>query len=375
VPFGNASFVLTIPQRVKWTFFGLTLSSSWGNGHATPYRALFKALHAFGHRITFFEKDVPYYSQHRDLLECDFCDLVLYPDWDNVRSYALEHIRNSDIVVTASYLPEGARINAELLDEPGPLKVFYDMDTPVTFAKWERHEPVEYVLREQLREFDLVLSFTGGRTLDVLQRTYGVRRAEALYGCVDPDAHSRVAIESRFACDLSYMATYSPDRQHKVEQLFLAPAIANPRLGFLLAGSLYPWGMPITANVRQVDHINPAEHAALYSSSTATLNLTRADMAAYGYCPSGRFFEAAACGTPVISDWFEGIDTFFTDGEEIFIVRNAEHVAATLRLPSAELQRVGERARERTLAEHTGAVRAQQLVTAAESAHSHAEAA
>ena len=360
---------------MKWTLFGLTLSSSWGNGHATPYRALLKALHSLGHRITFFERDVPYYAQHRDLKECDFCELVLYPDWDSIRDYALAQVRDSDLVLTASYVPEGARINAELLDEPGPLKVFYDMDTPVTFAKWDRHEPVGYVLREQLREFDLVLSFTGGRSLDVLRHDYGVRNAQPLYGCVDPDIHFRVPCVPAFTCDLSYMATYSPDRHHKVEQLLLTPAAANPQMDFILAGALYPWVMPLSRNVRRFDHVKPADHAALYSSSAATLNLTRADMAAYGYCPSGRFFEAAACGTPVISDWFEGLETFFADGEEIFIARSGEEVAATLRLPRQELRHVGVRARERTLAEHTGMVRAQQLIAAVESVHRHAEAA
>ena len=373
--FGNAPFLLTIPPRVKWTIFGLTLSSSWGNGHATPYRALLKSLHALGHRITFFEKDVPYYAQHRDLTGCDYCDLVLYPDWDSVRSSALETVRNSDIVLTASYVPEGARINAELLDEAGPVKVFYDLDAPVTFAKWERHQPVDYLLREQLREFDLVLSFTGGRTLDTLRRSYGVQHAAALYGCVDPDVHFRTPCVARFACDLSYMATFSADRHQKMEQLLLAPAAANPQMDFMLAGSLYPWGMPLSANIRRLDHISPAEHAALYSSSAATLNLTRAEMAAYGFCPSGRFFEAAACGTPVISDWFEGLDSFFTDCEEMFVVRSGEQVAATLRLPRQDLRRAGERARKRALDEHTGAVRARQLLAAIESIHSRAEAA
>jgi spore maturation protein CgeB len=360
---------------VKWTIFGLTLSSSWGNGHATPYRALLKALHGLGHHITFFERDVPYYAQYRDLAGSEYCDLVLYPDWESVRPYALGHVRDSDVVLTASYVPEGARIAAELLDEPGPLKIYYDLDTPVTFAKWERHEPVAYVLREQLREFDLVLSFTGGRTLDVLRSSYGVRNARPLYGCVDPDAHYRVSADPRLACDLSYMATYSPDRQQKVEQLFLAPAAANPHMDFVFAGSLYPWGMLVSANIRQLDHVSPGEHAVLYSSSAATLNLTRAEMAVYGFCPSGRFFEAAACGTPVISDWFEGLETFFADREEIFIVHSGEQVAATLRLPRAELCRVGERARQRTLAEHSGLVRAQQLVAAVESCQSRAEAA
>jgi spore maturation protein CgeB len=375
VLFGNAPFLLTITVRVKWTIFGLTLSSSWGNGHATPYRALLKALHALGHQITFFEKDVPYYAQHRDLTGCDYCDLVFYSDWDSVRSQALGSIRSSDVVMTASYVPEGARINAELLDEPKLVRIFYDLDTPVTFARWERHEPVAYVLREQLREFDLVLSFTGGRTLDVLRRTYGVRNAQSLYGCVDADAHYRVPAEQRFVCDLSYMATFSRDRQQKVEQLFLSPAAANPQMDFLFAGSLYPWGMPLSNNIRQLDHVSPGAHAALYSSSLATLNVTRAEMATFGYCPSGRFFEAAACGTPVISDWFEGLDAFFADGEEVFIVRSGEQVAATLRLPRAELRRVGECARQRTLAEHTGTVRARQLIAAVETCDSRMEAA
>ncbi|HEX2599214.1 MAG TPA: glycosyltransferase, partial [Terriglobales bacterium] len=151
---------------MKFTIFGLTLSSSWGNGHATPYRAILRALGAAGHQVTFYEKDVPYYAAHRDLPAPDFCELKLYRDWEQVRPEALESASDSDIVVNASYCPEGASIASEVLSLQRPLKIFYDLDTPVTLARFREGQTVEYVRAEQLREFDLVLSWTGGRALD-----------------------------------------------------------------------------------------------------------------------------------------------------------------------------------------------------------------
>jgi spore maturation protein CgeB len=353
--------------RVKFVFFGLTISSAWGNGHATPYRAILKALRRMGHHITFFEKDVPYYAQHRDLTACGYCDLVLYPDWDQARERALQEARQADVVICASYLPDGARINDDVLDLRGPTRAFYDLDTPVTLSHWQRGESVEYLRPDQVSGFDLILSFTGGRIISELVHKYGAQRAWPLFGCVDPDQHRRVPPEPEFACDLSYMGTFAPGRQHKFEELFLKPATRNDAMTFLLAGSLYPWDMELPSNVLRFEHISPEQHSALYSSSTATLNLTRAEMAAWGYCPSGRFFEAAACGTPVISDWWEGLETFFHDGAEVFVADTGGEVAAALRFSRAELRRMGERARERTLDEHTGDVRARQLLAAIES--------
>ena len=208
------------PGRVKITVFGLTLSSSWGNGHATPYRAIIRALDRMGHKVHFFEKDVPYYSSRRDFDSCNYCELTLYPAWANVRERALSAAADSDVVITASFLPEGRRINDEILDLGHPLHIFYDLDTPVTLNSL-RQGDVEYVDAAQIPAFDLVLSFTGGKALALLQDEYRARMVRPLYGCVDPDDYQRVMPVAKFQCDLSYMGTYSADRQAKVDSLLL----------------------------------------------------------------------------------------------------------------------------------------------------------
>lgn len=344
---------------MKLTIFGLTLSSSWGNGHATPYRALLRGLHRLGHRCVFYEKDVEYYYWRRDFTSCEYCELVLYPEWEAVRRRALADAASSDVVLMGSYCPEGARIAEEILALSGPLHVFYDLDTPVTLEKLSSGG-VEYLAADQIPAYDLYLSFTGGSILRELETAWGARRALPLYGCVDPEVHGRVEPQAQFECRLSYMGTHSEDRRHKLEELFLAPARRLPQARFVLAGSLYPQGWTWPANVARFDHVSPAKHPALYSSSRATLNITREGMARSGYCPSGRFFEAAACGTPIVSDWWEGLHEFFSP-EEILVVRSAQEVVTVLQGEESELRRRGERARQRTLDEHSGECRARQL--------------
>jgi spore maturation protein CgeB len=348
---------------VKITIFGLTISSSWGNGHATPYRAILKALTRQGHQVHFYEKDVPYYARNRDFDRSDCCDLHLYPDWDAVRESALAQAADSDVVICASFCPEGARIVDEVLQLNGPLKVFYDLDTPVTIAALERG-PVEYLRREQIPAFDLYLSFTGGRTLDELTTRWGARLALALYGCVDPEIHFRVDVPPEFGCDLSYMGTYASNRQEKLDALFLQPARELTSHTFVLAGSLYPCDWQWPQNVKRFEHVSPSDHSALYSSSRLTLNITRNDMAHWGYCPSGRFFEAAACGTPIVTDWFEGLDHFFDPRGELLVVSSAEQAIGAIKLPDSELLKIAARARQRALDEHTGERRAHELVSA-----------
>ena len=350
---------------MKITIFGLTLSSSWGNGHATPYRALLKALHRQGHKIDFFEKDVPYYARHRDFERVDYCRLHLYSDWESIRPNALQTAATSDVVVCASFCPHGARVVDEVLGLTGPVKVFYDLDTPVTMRALEQGE-IEYLRRDQIPEFDLYLSFTGGGTIDALTSLWGAKRALPLYGCVDPEVHSRVEVPAEFCCDFSYMGTYASDRQAKLDALFLEPARRLSSKVFVLAGSLYPWHWQWPANVRRFEHVSPSDHSALYSSSRLTLNITRTEMARWGYCPSGRFFEAAACGTPIVTDCFGGLETFFDPEDELMIVDSAQDVISAIELPDSELARIAERARERTLAEHTGERRASELIAAIE---------
>ena len=353
---------------MKITIFGLTISSSWGNGHATPYRAILRALRRNGHEIHFFERDVPYYAQHRDFGGEGCCDLHLYPDWQAVRSSALSEAGDSDAVICASFCPDGSQIIDDILNLQEPVKVFYDLDTPVTLGALERRGEIEYLRREQIREFDLYLSFTGGGTLDELMSHWGARLALPLYGCVDPEAHRRTASRPDFACDLSYMGTYAADRQQKVDTLFLEPSRRLEDKPFVLAGSQYPWEWQWPENVKRFEHVWPGDHSSLYSSSRLTLNITRNEMARWGYCPSGRFFEAAACETPIVTDWFEGLDHFFERERELLVVESTEDVIDAIQLPDAELRQIADRAWQRTLSEHTGEQRARDLLTAIEAA-------
>jgi spore maturation protein CgeB len=346
---------------VKLVVFGLTLSSSWGNGHATPYRAILKALSRRGVDITFFEKDVEYYALRRDFSEIDYCRLVLYPSWDEVRSFALRECEDADVVMTASYVPDGARITDEVMGLQRPLRVFYDLDTPITL-KGLREGTVDFLRASQIPAFDLYLSFTGGRILHELASEFGASLVKPLYGCVDPEVHARVVKRPEFACGLSYMGTYAADRQSLMDELFLEPARRLPAEQFVLAGSMYPWEWHWPANVRRYEHVSPGDHPALYSSSRMTLNITRKEMAASGYCPSGRFFEATACGTPIVTDYFEGLESFFDLHEQLMVADSTEHVVHALRRDDSDLWRLAMRARERTLAEHTGESRANELL-------------
>lgn len=346
---------------MKLVVFGLTVSSSWGNGHATLWRGLIKALSRRGVRVVFFERDVPWYAGARDLDALDGAELVLYPDWESARVRAAREVADAEAAMVTSYCPDGAEA-CNLVCERSALPVFYDMDTPVTLARVRAGERVDYLPPEGLAAFDLVLSYTGGAALDALRAELGAVRAEALYGHVDPEVHARTRPIARFRSDLSYIGTYADDRQPALEALFVEPARERRDLKFVLAGSGYPADFPWTDNVWFVRHLPPPDHAAFYSSSRLTVNVTRGDMAAMGWCPSGRLFEAAACGCPVLSDVWEGLDAFFEPGREILLARTTAEALDALALPAVELRRIGRAARERTLDEHTSDRRAGELL-------------
>lgn len=345
---------------MKLVIFGLSISSSWGNGHATLWRALCRALIARGHYVTFFERDVPYYAAHRDLYELPGGRLVLYRDWNEIRSVAETELGDADVGMTTSYCPDAIPAG-QLIRDSRALKAFYDLDTPVTFARLDAGEPVEYIGEEGLGAYDLVLSYTGGAALDALKSRLGARRVAPLYGSVDPAEHYPVAPVENYRADLSYLGTYAPDRQAALERLFIDSARQRPEMKFLIAGAQYPEGFPWTPNIHFVQHLPPGEHPAFFCSSRMTLNVTRRAMADMGFCPSGRLFEAAACGAPILSDWWVGLDQFFEPGREILIAHQTEDALAALELSDAELRRIAEAARERTLAEHTAAHRAREL--------------
>lgn len=345
---------------MKVVIFGLTISSSWGNGHATVWRSLCRQLIKTGHNIVFFERDVPYYAAHRDVSAIDGGTLRLYQTWNDVVDLAAHEVRDADVAIVTSYCPDAIAASDLMWCSPA-LRVFYDLDAPVTIARLRAGEMVPYLPANGLRDFDLILSFTGGAVLDALKNDLGAKNVAPLYGSVDPDVHRRVPSKNVYRAALSYLGTYSHDRQRTLHDLFIEPARRSPAARFVMGGAQYPAEFPWTDNIFFVQHLPPSEHSSFFCSSRLTLNVTRASMCEMGWCPSGRLFEAAACGVPIISDWWDGLDQFFTPESEVLIASSAEDVLAALELSDAQLDRIAHAARERVLAEHTGAQRAKQF--------------
>jgi spore maturation protein CgeB len=347
---------------VKLVVFGLSVTSAWGNGHATLWRGLLRALAADGHRVVFFEKDTPYYAAHRDQPEGEGYDVVVYPSWEELAGRASREMADADVGIVTSFCGD-ARPACELVLGSRASRVYYDLDAPVTLAALARGDDVPYLPTNGLGEFDLVLSYTGGEALNALENTLGARHAAPLYGSVDLVTHGRGARVGAFVNDLSYLGTYAEDRQATVERLFLATARARPEHRFLLGGPMYPADRLGPSNVTWLPHVAPPDHPAFYGSSRLTLNVTRGAMASMGHCPSGRLFEAAACGAPIVTDAWTGLEEFFEPGREILVARTTDDVLEALSLSKDELAAVARRARERVLAEHTAVRRARELVT------------
>jgi spore maturation protein CgeB len=339
--------------------FGLSITSSWGNGHATTYRALVRALAARGHEIAFYERNAPWYAANRDLPEPPYCRTIVYDDLAQLAALAEADLQTADLAIVGSYVPDGVAVGDLVLRAARGLTAFYDIDTPVTLARLASGG-TDYLTVPQIPRYDLYLSFTGGPTLDCLQRLYGAPLARPLYCSVDPDLYFPERAEIRW--DLGYLGTYSADRQPVLERLMLTAAARHPSGRFVVAGPQYPDTVIWPANVDRIVHLAPREHRQFYNALRFTLNVTRADMVTAGYSPSVRLFEAAACGTPIISDTWEGLDSFFTPGTEILLSRNLRETLGYLRDIDDDTRRaIGERARARVLAAHTARHRAIEL--------------
>jgi spore maturation protein CgeB len=343
---------------VKIVICGLSITSSWGNGHATTFRALARGLRARGHEIVFFERDLEWYASNRDMPEPPFCRVHIYEDWDEVGSLLRRELAGADVAVVGSFFPDGIKAIDEMLASSAEIKAFYDIDTPITASQLRRGDAA-YLRRDQVPDFDVYLSFTGGPMLGELETRFGARRAVPLYCCFDPDRYRSRGADLRYQCDLSYMGTYAPDRQPTLEELFFKPAEALGEKQFVLAGPQYPPQFTWPKNVRRIIHLEPEFHSYFYSASLFTLNLTRTEMVKAGYSPSVRIFEAAGCGSAIISDRWWGLDTFFTPGEEIILARSSADVISCLEETSEEeARRIGRRSQQRVLAEHSAEKRA-----------------
>ena len=343
---------------MKIVFCGLSITSSWGNGHATNYRALVRELSARGHDVLFLERNMPWYASQRDLPEPPWGRTALYGSVEELKDHVAD-IAAADLVVVGSYVPEGIAVAEWVLGRAEGAVAFYDIDTPITLAKL-RAGDAEYLSPALVPRFDLYLSFTGGPTLQVLEEEFGARRAIAFYCLVDPDAYRPLQETPHW--DLGYLGTYSDDRQPILERLLIEPARQLAEGEFAVAGPQYPEQIEWPPNVERIEHVAPADHPGFYAGQRFTLNVTRAQMRDAGWSPSVRLFEAAACATPVISDRWDGLDQIFTPGEEILVADSAEDVVRYL-AETGEDKRLalGERARARVLAEHTAERRCEQL--------------
>jgi spore maturation protein CgeB len=346
---------------MTFVFLGLSVTSSWGNGHATTYRSLLRALADAGHQVLFLERDVPWYAAHRDCTGMPGVQIELYASCADLAARFRQEVQEADVVIVGSYVPDGRVVAAWALETARHVVAFYDIDTPITLASLEAGQPCAYLDRALLGRFALYLSFAGGPTLERIARL-GAPCVRPLYCSVDPAIHRPTGDAT--AWDLGYLGTYAADRQDALDQLLVQVALRRPDSRFVVAGSLYPADLEWPPHVQRIEHVPPPDHGTFYNRQRFTLNLTRADMRRLGFSPSVRLFEAAACGTVIISDVWEGLDTFFAPHTEILPATTADEVEWYLQhLPTAQRLEIGRRARARVLAEHTAAVRAAELVS------------
>jgi spore maturation protein CgeB len=346
-------------KSLKFVILGLSITSSWGNGHATTYRGLVRELVARGHDVLFLERNLAWYAANRDLPKPPYGRTALYDSLPQLKKRFASAIRNADCVIVGSYVHEGAAVGEWVIQTAQGVTAFYDIDTPVTLSKLVRAE-VDYLTCALIPQYQLYLSFTGGPTLERLERDFGSPMARPLYCSVDPSLYFPQSAKLRW--DLGYMGTYSEDRQPALERLLLEPAGHWTEGRFVVAGPQFPKQIKWPRNVRRVVHLSPARHRAFYNAQKFTLNITRARMVEAGYSPSVRLFEAAACGTPIITDYWEGLEDFFQPGSEILVARSSKEALKYLRnISEPERRQIGENARARVLAEHTAAHRAVQL--------------
>jgi spore maturation protein CgeB len=336
-------------------FLGLSITSTWGNGHATTYRGLLKEIARRGHHVTFLERDVPWYASNREFDRLPYCDVKLYGSLEELKHRFSRLIERADVIVVGSYVPEGIEVGRWITTAAKSITGFYDIDTPVTLANL-RAGGCEYISKDLYPRYDIYFSFTGGPTLKYVEERLGSPCARALYCSVDPSLYYPEPHPARW--DLAYLGTYAADRQATLRKLLIDVARKQPESRFAVAGPQYPKHFRWPANVDRIDHLPASEHRAFYNSQAFTLNVTRRDMIRAGYSPSVRLFEAAACGVPILTDVWPGLDAFFKPRSEILPVLSAEQVTSYMQMPSGQRLEIAERARRRTLRYNTAAVRA-----------------
>jgi spore maturation protein CgeB len=344
-------------------FFGSSLVSAYWNGAATYYRGLLRALAERGHRITFYEPDAYDRQAHRDMEDPPWARVVVYPgEGEAGVTGCLKEARGADLVVKAS----GVGVFDEFLERevlalrrPDNLVVFWDVDAPATLQR-VREDPAD-PFRALIPAYDLVLTYGGGDPIIAAYEGFGARACVPVYNALDPHTHHPVPPDPRFAADLAFIGNRLPDREARVEEFFLAAAAALPERSFLLGGN--GWAdKSMPGNVRAIGHVYTADHNAINATPLAVLNITRESMAANGFSPPTRVFEAAGAAACLITDAWEDIDLFLEPEREVLVARDGGEVADLVQgLDGERARAIGRRALERVLAEHTYARRAVQV--------------
>jgi spore maturation protein CgeB len=352
-----------VAEGLDIAFFGSSLVSSWWNGAATYYRGIVSGLARLGHRVTFHEPIAYDRQAHRDIPDPAYARVVIYPaDHEDQVRRQVEQARAADVVVKTS----GVGVFDDVLEDavhglraPGRTTVFWDVDAPATLGRLEadEHDP----LRRLLPGFDLVLTYGGGAPVVARYRALGARECVLVYNALDPATHHPVPPDPRFEADLALLANRLPDREERVGEFFLRAAARLPERRFLLGGNGWdPAALP--SNVRALGHVGTADHNAFNCSPRSVLNVTRESMAANGWSPATRVFEAAGAAACLITDAWEGVDSFLRPGEEVLVARDGAEVADLVEaLDGARARRIGEAARRRVLDEHTYDHRAAQV--------------
>lgn len=339
---------------MRIAFFGSSLVSAYWNGAATYYRGILRALESLGHDITFYEPDAYSRQQHRDIPDPSWARVVVYPATEDAVLNELEAARGADLIVKAS----GVGVFDELLEfavascrTPHNLVAFWDVDAPATLDRLHGYPADPF--RQLIPRYDVVFTYGGGPPVVNAYRALGARACVPIYNGLDPDIHHPVEPDASYAATLAFLGNRLPDRERRVEEFFLSPAARLPQERFILGGA--GWGdKPMPANVTWFDHVFTRDHNAFNCSPRAVLNISRESMARYGFSPATRVFEAAGAAACIITDVWEGLETFFEPGNEILVAHSGENVVDHLNnLDPARARAIGDRARSRALADHT----------------------
>lgn len=349
-------------RTLDFVFIGRSILSSYGNPRAELYRALVGELAHRGHRTIFLEKETKLGSAHRDMLRSPYCEVWTYRDADQLLDEYVSLLHGADVVLLGDGVAGASRIAGWIATEARCVKIYYDTDLARTFDSLCADKPDHECLQaHNIPDFDLYLSTTGGAALQRIRAEYDCPNVQPLYECIDPYFYYRTDEPKQY--DLGFIGNYNVNRGQQLDKMMLQPAQRTPNRSFILAGGDYPTDLGWPTNLRYLEHLPETSHVSFYNRLNCTLVLARPDRSALGHTPSKRLLAAAACGVPILSDHWVGLEEFFEPNRELYVVEDCHSVLESL-YQTQQMDRVklGNRARQRVLAEHSTRRRAEQFL-------------